>query len=172
MTGPGTAAASTRARAIAETVPDPELPQLTVADLGILREVTSTGRHAVVTITPTYSGCPALQEIRAELRRRLEDAGFDDVEVRTSLSPAWTSDWITEQGRLKLRAAGIVPPQAAPVRSSGPVPLTLVRSAPTVRCPRCASPDTTRQSLFGATACRALYRCTACGEPFEYLKEI
>jgi ring-1,2-phenylacetyl-CoA epoxidase subunit PaaD len=161
-----------RARAIAEAVPDPELPQLTVADLGILRAVTVTGRHAVVTITPTYTGCPALEVIRSELRRRLADAGFDDIEVRTSLSPAWTSDWITEEGRQKLGAAGIVPPHAAPVRSAGPVPLTLMRSAPTEPCPRCASPDTARQSVFGATACRALYRCTSCGEPFEYLKEI
>ena len=161
-----------RARAIAEAVPDPELPQLTLADLGILREVTVTGQHAVVTVTPTYTGCPALQVIRTELRRRLGDAGFDDVEVRTSLTPAWTTDWITDEGRRKLRAAGIVPPHAAPVRSAGPVPLTLARSAPTVTCPQCASPDTARQSVFGATACRALYRCTSCGEPFEYLKEI
>ena len=161
-----------RARAIAEAVPDPEFPQLTVADLGILREVTLTGRRAVVTITPTYTGCPALQVIRSELRRRLEGAGFDDVEVRTSLSPAWTSDWITDEGRQKLAAAGIVPPHAAPVRSAGPVPLTLVRSAPSVPCPQCASADTERRSVFGATACRALYRCTSCGEPFEYLKEI
>lgn len=169
MTEASTAA---RVRAIAETVPDPELPQLTVADLGILRDVTVTGRHAVVTITPTYTGCPALQEIRSELRRRLEGAGFDDVEVRTSLRPAWTSDWITEEGRQKLGAAGIVPPRTAPLRSTGPVPLTLVGSTPTVRCPRCTSPATTQQSVFGATACRALYRCTSCGEPFEYLKEI
>jgi ring-1,2-phenylacetyl-CoA epoxidase subunit PaaD len=166
------ASTAARVRAIAETVPDPELPQLTVADLGILRDVTVTGRHAVVTITPTYTGCPALQEIRSELRRRLEGAGFDDVEVRTSLSPAWTSDWITEEGRQKLGAAGIVPPRTAPLRSTGPVPLTLVGLTPTVRCPRCTSSDTTQQSVFGATACRALYRCTSCGEPFEYLKEI
>jgi ring-1,2-phenylacetyl-CoA epoxidase subunit PaaD len=167
-------AASTdaRARAIAEAVPDPELPQLTVADLGILREVTVTGRQAVITITPTYTGCPAVEVIRSELRRRLADAGFDDVEVRTSLSPAWTSDWITDEGRRKLGAAGIVPPHAAPVRSAGPVPLALARSAPAARCPRCASPHTARQSAFGSTACRALYRCTSCGEPFEYLKEI
>jgi ring-1,2-phenylacetyl-CoA epoxidase subunit PaaD len=166
------ASTAARVRAIAETVPDPELPQLTVADLGILRDVTVTGRHAVVTITPTYTGCPALQEIRSELRRRLEGAGFDDVEVRTSLSPAWTSDWITEEGRQKLGAAGIVPPRPAPLRSTGPVPLTLVGSTPTARCPHCTSPATTQQSVFGATACRALYFCTSCGEPFEYLKEI
>ena len=169
MTGASTRA---RARAIAEAVPDPEFPQLTVADLGIIREVAFIGRRVVVTITPTYTGCPAVQAIRNELRRRLGDAGFDDVEVRTSLSPAWTSDWITDEGRQKLAAAGVAPPHAAPVRSAGPVPLTLVRSAPTVPCPRCASPDTLRQSAFGATACRALYRCRLCGEPFEYLKEI
>jgi ring-1,2-phenylacetyl-CoA epoxidase subunit PaaD len=135
--------------------------------------VTVTGRHAVVTITPTYTGCPALQVIRRELRRRLTDAGFDDVEVRTSLSPAWTSDWITEEGRQKLGAAGIVPPHAAPVRSAWRSPAhphaigtngapALGAHRPTQR----GSPYSVRQ------ACRALYRCTSCGEPFEYLKEI
>jgi ring-1,2-phenylacetyl-CoA epoxidase subunit PaaD len=169
VTAPG---ALTRARTIAASVPDPELPQLTVADLGILRDVSVTGRRVVVTITPTYTGCPALHEIRNELRHRLRNAGFDDVDVRTSLRPAWTSDWITAAGRAKLAAAGIVPPQVVPDRPPGPIPLTLTRPAPRVRCPHCASEDTTRQSEFGATACRALYRCTSCGEPFEHVKEI
>jgi ring-1,2-phenylacetyl-CoA epoxidase subunit PaaD len=160
-----------RARRIAAGVPDPELPQLTLADLGILRDVRFAGGHVVVTITPTYTGCPALAEIRHDLRRRLASAGFDDVDVRTSLRPAWTSDWITPAGRRKLTAAGIVPPRTAPTRPSGPIPLTLTRPAPDIPCPRCTSRDTTRQSEFGATACRSLYRCSACGEPFEYLKE-
>jgi ring-1,2-phenylacetyl-CoA epoxidase subunit PaaD len=168
VTAPSAAA---QARTIAAGVPDPELPQLTVADLGILRDVNVSGDHVVVTITPTYTGCPAWSEIQNELRRRLHSAGFDDVEVRTSLRPAWTSDWITDDGRRKLAAAGIAPPRLAPVRPSGQIPLTLGRSA-SVRCPHCASPETTRQSAFGATACRALYRCTSCSEPFEYVKEI
>jgi ring-1,2-phenylacetyl-CoA epoxidase subunit PaaD len=161
------------AREIAAAVPDPELPMLTLADLGILRGVSAEGGHLVVTITPTYSGCPALREIAHDLRRRLARAGFDDVTVRTELAPAWSSDWITAQGRGKLRAAGIAPPHPAP---PGPVPLTLSTNpssgrAP-VACPRCGSAGTTRAAAFGATACKALYRCEACHEPFEYIKEI
>lgn len=157
---------------IAAAVPDPELPMVTVADLGILRDVSVEDGRLVVTITPTYSGCPALREIAHDLRRRLSQAGFADVTVRTALAPAWSSDWITAEGRRKLRAAGIAPPHPAPDRM-GPVPLTLTapRREP-VECPQCGSRDTTQTAAFGATACRALYRCKACREPFEYVKEI
>src|SRR5207247_2270975 len=119
-------------------VPDPELPVVTVADLGSLRGVDAEGERLVVTITPTYSGCPALREIAHDLRRRLAASGFAEVDVRTALAPAWSSDWITAEGRRKLSAAGIAPPHAAPARS-GPVPITL--SAPRrhpVACPGCA----------------------------------
>jgi ring-1,2-phenylacetyl-CoA epoxidase subunit PaaD len=155
---------------IAAGVPDPELPMLTVADLGILRDVRECGDAVTVTITPTYSGCPAMREIGADLRARLRLAGYRDVTVRTELSPAWTTDWITAEGRRKLAAAGIAPPGRAPTRT-GPVPLTLTAAAP-VPCPRCGSARTRRTSAFGATACKALYACGECLEPFERVKEI
>jgi ring-1,2-phenylacetyl-CoA epoxidase subunit PaaD len=159
-------------REIAAAVPDPELPMLTVADLGILRDVSTEDGHLVVTITPTYSGCPALPEIAHDLRRRLGAAGFADVTVRTALAPAWSSDWITTEGRRKLRAAGIAPPHSA-ARNQGPVPLTLTMTRrAAVACPRCGSADTTQTSAFGATACKALFRCESCREPFEYVKDI
>ncbi len=175
------------AREIVEAVPDPELPMMTLADLGILRDVAAEGGQLVVTITPTYSACPALREIAHDLRRRLREAGFTEVTVRTALAPAWSSDWITAEGRRKLQAAGIAPPQAAPPQAvpanqgpanqgparRGPVPLTLTaaRREP-VACPRCGSRDTTQIAAFGATACKALFRCETCREPFEYVKEI
>jgi len=161
---------------IAAAVPDPELPMVTLADLGILRDVADQDGQLVVTITPTYSGCPALREIAHDLRRRLSQAGFADVTVRTELAPAWSSDWITAEGRGKLLAAGIAPPHPAPPGAAargGPVPLTLTatRREP-VSCPRCGSADTTQTAPFSATACKALFRCEACREPFEYVKEI
>ena len=160
-------------RAVAETVTDPELPMLTLADLGVLRDVrTRDDGTVVVDITPTYSGCPAMGVMRADLLHALHAAGFRDVDVRTVLSPAWTSDWISEEGRRKLAAGGIAPPGAAPVRSPGPVPLQLGPSHRTAQCPRCGSPDTVELSEFGATACKALRRCRGCGEPFEHVKEI
>ena len=169
-----TAAGLAAARAVAAAVPDPELPMLTVADLGILRGVAADGERLVVTITPTYSGCPALREIAHDLRHRLAASGFAEVDVRTALAPAWSSDWITAEGRRKLREAGIAPPHAAPARS-GPVPLTLTTPGvgrEAVACPRCGSAATTRTAAFGATACKALFRCESCREPFEYVKEI
>jgi len=166
--GPDLAAA----RAVAGAVPDPELPMVTVADLGILREVAEDGGRLVVTITPTYSGCPALPEIARDLERRLATAGFTEVAVRTALAPPWSSDWITAEGRRKLREAGIAPPHPAPARP-GPVPLTLTatRREP-VTCPQCGSEHTARTAVFSGTACKALYRCESCREPFEYVKDI
>lgn len=158
---------------IAAAVPDPELPILTLADLGILRDVVVHDDGSVlVTITPTYSGCPAMREISHDLHHRLRRAGFADVTVRTSLAPAWTSDWITDEGRSKLTAAGIAPPDSVGPRQRGPIPLTLVARPRTVACPRCSSVDTRETSAFSATACKSLYRCAGCDEPFEYVKEI
>lgn len=168
---------STAAFDVAAATPDPELPMLTVADLGILRAVDVTAAGVVVTITPTYSGCPAMREISADVRRRLERAGFSPVTVRTQLAPAWTSDWITDDGRRKLAAAGIAPPSPAP-RRGGPVPLTLSSGLPpygspgSPGCPRCGSPRTRQTARFSGTACKSLHRCEDCGEPFEMVKPL
>ncbi|MEQ0562457.1 1,2-phenylacetyl-CoA epoxidase subunit PaaD [Amycolatopsis sp. NEAU-NG30] len=159
------------AEAVAATVTDPELPMLTLADLGVLRSVSESDGRVVVAITPTYTGCPAMDTMRDDLEHALRAAGYTDVEIRTQLAPAWTSDWISESGRRKLAEAGIAPPGAAP-RRSGPIPLTLSPPVPAVRCPVCGSADTEEQSRFGATACKALWRCRACLEPFEHVKEI
>jgi ring-1,2-phenylacetyl-CoA epoxidase subunit PaaD len=156
------------ARAVAEQVLDPELPVLTLADLGVLRDVQEADGTVTVTITPTYSGCPALDEMRADLRRRLREAGYDRVEIRTVLAPAWTTDWISDEGRRKLAEYGIAPPQ----RKAGPVTLNLVPPDRRVPCPRCGSAHTTELSRFSSTACKALRRCEACREPFEHVKEI
>jgi ring-1,2-phenylacetyl-CoA epoxidase subunit PaaD len=161
------------ARVIAETVTDPELPMLTLADLGVLRDVNVSAQgQVVVTITPTYTGCPAMDAMREDLAAALHEAGYRDVEVRTVLRPAWTTDWITQAGRRKLTDAGIAPPGPAVRRGSGPIPLTLGRTVKGVSCPRCGSADTEQLSAFSATACKALRRCHACQEPFEHVKEI
>jgi ring-1,2-phenylacetyl-CoA epoxidase subunit PaaD len=148
-------------------VVDPEIRVLTIEELGVLRSVATdaTGR-VTVTITPTYSGCPAMDVIRSEIRAALAAAGYADVDVVTQLAPAWSTDLISQSGREKLAAAGIAPP-ARPDGGTGPV-----RVALSVRCPRCGSPDTQRLSAFGSTACKALWRCRACGEPFDEIKPL
>ena len=162
-----------RARSVAETVTDPELPMLTLADLGVLRDVrTDDDGTVVVDITPTYSGCPAMAAMRDDLRRSLHEAGYPDVEVRTVLHPPWTTDWISEAGRRALHEHGIAPPGRAAVRAAGPVPLSLGPSTRWAACPLCGSSDTEELSEFSATACKALRRCRACAEPFEHVKEI
>ncbi|WP_370947508.1 1,2-phenylacetyl-CoA epoxidase subunit PaaD [Amycolatopsis sp. cg5] len=159
------------AAAVAATVTDPELPMLTLADLGVLREVDEADGRVVVSITPTYTGCPAMDTMRDDLEHALLGAGFAEVEVRTVLQPAWSTDWISENGKRKLAEAGIAPPGQAP-RLTGPIPLTLSAPVSRVRCPRCDSADTEELSRFSATACKALRRCRACLEPFEHVKEI
>jgi ring-1,2-phenylacetyl-CoA epoxidase subunit PaaD len=152
---------------VVAAVVDPELRVVTIADLGILRDVaTDPATGAVtVTITPTYSGCPAMDVIRSDIGSALAAAGHPRSEVRTVLHPAWSTDMISEEGRRKLSAAGIVPP--TPAGGGGPVPLRL-----SVRCPRCGSPDTEEISRFGSTACKALWRCRACAEPFDRVKPL
>jgi ring-1,2-phenylacetyl-CoA epoxidase subunit PaaD len=161
-----------RARAVVAGVTDPEMPMLTLDDLGVVRGVEVDGQSVIVTITPTYSGCPAVAEIRADLRAALRAAGYRRVDVRTVLSPAWSTDWISERGRRTLAAHGIAPPAVVGPARSGPVPLTLDPPSTSVRCPRCGSPGTEELSRFGPTACTALRRCGACGEPFEHMKEL
>jgi len=158
--------------AVAARVTDPELPMVTLADLGVLRDVRVEDGTVVVEITPTYTGCPAMGVMRADLVHALHRAGFGDVDVRTVLSPAWSTDWLSADARRKLAAAGIAPPGTAPVRTAGPVPLDLGPTRRTADCPLCGSPDTEELSEFGATACKALRRCRSCREPFEHMKEI
>ncbi|GAA1618239.1 ring-1,2-phenylacetyl-CoA epoxidase subunit PaaD [Actinoplanes couchii] len=160
-----------RAAAVAAQVRDPEMPMLTLADLGVLRDVAVQDDVVVASITPTYSGCPAMATMRDDLVHRLTDAGFARVRVRVVLSPAWSSDWITDAGRAALRAAGLSPPVPAPA-VTGPVPLTLGTTRRALTCPRCGSGRTSRVSEFGATACKALYRCDDCLESFDHIKEI
>lgn len=162
-----------RAREVAARVRDPELPALTLADLGVLRGV-EAGEDGTVTavLTPTYSGCPAMAEMRADVAGSLKAAGFAEVRIRTVLDPPWTSDWITEEGRRKLSEYGIAPPGPAQHHGSGPVPLVLSPTQRVLHCPHCGSADTEETSRFSATSCRALWRCLACREPFEYFKEI
>ncbi len=141
---------------------------LTLEDLGVLRSVSEEDGRVVVTITPTYSGCPAMATMRDDLVHRLAGAGYD-AEVRVSLSPAWSSDWITPSGRAALSRHGISPPGAAP---AAPVGLSLLPTRRALTCPRCGSSDVTLTSEFGPTASKAMYRCTSCLEPFEHVKEI
>ncbi|WP_370615496.1 1,2-phenylacetyl-CoA epoxidase subunit PaaD [Mumia sp. Pv 4-285] len=162
----------TRAYDVARAVTDPEMPMLTLEDLGVLRGVdVDADGHVVATITPTYSGCPAMATMRDDLVRSLQDAGFDEVRVEIALEPAWTSDWITEHGRRALAEHGLSAPGPAP-RHDGPVALTLSPPIRALRCPRCGAADVALTSEFGPTACKALYRCTSCLEPFEHVKEI
>jgi ring-1,2-phenylacetyl-CoA epoxidase subunit PaaD len=159
-----------RAWAVAAAVTDPELPMITLEDLGVLRDVRDEHGTLVVEIAPTYSGCPALSVMRLDVARRLRAAGFENPDVRTVLTPPWTSDDITEHGRAVLAEHGIAPPNPAQ-RLGCPVPLMLATRRPEpVACPQCGSTDTAETSRFGATACKALYRCRACAEPFEYFK--
>ena len=153
------------ARTAAAGVLDPEVPVLTIADLGVLRDVeVRDDGTAVVTITPTYSGCPAMDVIRRDVEDAVRSAGFAAVEVRTVLSPAWTTDWMTDEGRRALSAYGIAPPSP---RRGGPVALAL-----SVRCPQCGSPRTRESSRFGSTACKSLWVCEECREPFDHFKAI
>ena len=145
------------AREVAASVTDPEMPMLTLADLGVLRDVEVDGDRIAVTITPTYSGCPAMATMRDDLVHALRDHGWADVEVRVSLHPAWTTDWITEGGRRALRDHGISPPGAAPTHD-GPVPLRLLPVRRALDCPRCGSDAVELTSEFGHTACKAVYR--------------
>lgn len=159
------------AREVARSVTDPELPMLTLADLGVLRRVVLDGDAVLVAITPTYSGCPALVTMREDLERSLRAAGFAEVRVEVELRPPWSTDDISAAGRAALARHGISPPGPAP-RCDGPVPLSLQPPARRPGCPRCASADVEVTSEFGATPCTALYRCLTCREPFEHVKEI
>jgi len=161
-----------RAWQVLDGVPDPEVPVLSVRDLGLVRDVRAEGERLVVVLTPTYSGCPATELIEANVVGALDAAGLGPATVELRRAPAWTTDWISDAGRTKLREYGIVPP--GPVDAIEGVPMRFVpRRAPVaLACPRCRSVDTERIAAFGSTACKALWRCRACGEPFEHFKPI
>ena len=145
-------------------LPDPEIPVLTLEDLGILRGVELGGDgRVVITLTPTYSGCPAIDPIREDVERTARERGVEDVDVRMQLAPAWTTDWMTDAGRRKLRDYGIAPPQASNSRRA-------LFGEQSVACPQCRSEDTELLSEFGSTSCKALWRCKSCREPFVYFK--
>ena len=152
-----------RAWAAASAVVDPEIPVLTIADLGVLRDVAINDGCVEVAITPTYSGCPAMNMIALEIELALEREGIRNPKVRTVLSPAWTTDWMSEDGRRKLKDYGIAPPQASTSRRA-------LFGELEVACPQCGSNDTEVLSEFGSTSCKALWRCKSCREPFDYFK--
>jgi ring-1,2-phenylacetyl-CoA epoxidase subunit PaaD len=160
-----------RAWAVLADVLDPEVPALSVRDLGIVRDVVDQGPELEIVLTPTYSGCPATEAIERSVLEALDAAGLGPAHVRLQRAPAWTTDWISEEGKRKLREYGIAPP--AHVETGAAVPIHLVprRIAP-VACPRCGSVHTERLSAFGSTACKALFRCLDCREPFEHFKPI
>ncbi|MFY2644185.1 1,2-phenylacetyl-CoA epoxidase subunit PaaD [Achromobacter insuavis] len=150
-----------------QEVPDPEIPVLSVVDLGVVRDVAFEGDACVVVITPTYSGCPAMREITEDIRQVLARHGVGEVRVETRLSPAWTTDWMSEKGRAALKDYGIAAPAQQAIDISG---ISRRNAGPAIECPRCGSRDTRLVSNFGSTSCKALYRCVSCREPFDYFK--
>ncbi|OJY33500.1 MAG: phenylacetate-CoA oxygenase subunit PaaJ [Rhodobacterales bacterium 65-51] len=154
-------------------VPDPEIPVISLTDLGIIRDVAWQGETLVVTVTPTYSGCPATGVINLDIEKALRDRGITDLRLERQLSPPWTTDWITAEGREKLRAYGIAPPidgTAADGRLAGRIARLSGTSNLTIACPRCGSTQTRKVSQFGSTPCKASYVCNDCLEPFDYFK--
>jgi ring-1,2-phenylacetyl-CoA epoxidase subunit PaaD len=149
-------------------VKDPEIPVISVVELGIVRDVTVGDAGVVVTVTPTYSGCPAMREIEGDIARALQEHGISPVEIRTVYSPAWTTDWIGDDARAKLAAYGIAPPGRAQASEL----ITLSRRGSTVPCPFCRSIETERKSEFGSTACKAIWFCRSCRQPFEEFKAL
>ena len=164
-------AVQSRVWSVLAGVPDPEVPAVSLCDLGIVREVVEHAEGLEIVLTPTYSGCPATEAIEQDVLRALHDAGFADARVSLRRSPAWTTDWISAEGRAKLLAYGIAPPGPAAPDAAVPIRFT-PRTRARVPCPRCGSAETEQLAAFGSTACKALYRCLACREPFEHFKPI
>jgi ring-1,2-phenylacetyl-CoA epoxidase subunit PaaD len=166
VTGHGSRLTAEQVLALLHLVKDPEVPVLSVVELGVVRNVAVEDNGVTVTLTPTYSGCPAMQAIERGITEALQAAGVERVTLKTVYAPAWTTDWITEPAREKLRAYGIAPPAGL---AAGPV--ALGRTERRVACPRCGSSNTVTISEFGATACKSLHHCQSCREPFEHFKE-
>ncbi len=154
-------------------VKDPELPTLDIVELGIVRDVEVVGARVRVDITPTYSGCPAMQVIESDIASTLRARGFESIEIRTVYSPAWSSDWITDQAREKLRQSGIAPPHLRGPHTGDSIHalVSLTRAPMVIECPFCASSNTVERSVFGSTACKAIYVCNNCKQPFDYFKQ-
>jgi ring-1,2-phenylacetyl-CoA epoxidase subunit PaaD len=150
---------------ILEKVTDPEIPVLTIGDMGIIRDIILQDDTIEVVITPTYSGCPAMDMIEVNIKSALQEEGFQKIKVSSKLSPAWTTDWLSEEGKRKLKAYGIAPPTKETADKN-----TLFGEAPKIECPQCGSKDTQLVSQFGSTPCKSLYKCNNCLEPFDYFK--
>ncbi len=162
-----------RAWSTLQRVLDPEVPALSVCELGIVREVIDHGATLEIVVTPTYSGCPATEVIEREILEAIAAAGLGPAQVRLQRAPAWSSDWISAEGRRKLQDYGIAPPAASASETAVPISSIRRRAAPVaIACPRCGSHETTQLSAFGSTACKAMHRCLSCLEPFEYFKPI
>lgn len=149
---------------ILQQVPDPEIPVLTIQDLGIIRDVKIQDEHIEVIITPTYSGCPAMDMIEVNIKAVLQQEGYNQIKVTTVLSPAWTTDWLTEEGKRKLKKYGIAPPIGSVSKAA------LLGEEANIECPQCGSTNTKVISQFGSTACKSLFKCHDCLEPFDYFK--
>jgi len=146
-------------------IPDPEIPVISIVELGVIREVNISGKSIEVTITPTYSGCPAMKQMEDDVRSKLEEEGFEEIKITTKYNPAWTTDWLSNEARSKLQNYGIAPPEENTTDKS-----FLTNKPRHVTCPRCKSKNTVMVSQFGSTACKALYKCNDCLEAFDYFK--
>lgn len=153
-------------KAVLAQIPDPEVPVITITDLGIVRDVEINGNEVTVKITPTYTGCPAMRQIESDIKSVLKLSGIENVKVETVYNPAWTTDWISDEAKEKLRAYGIAPPE----KTSSNKSLLFMGGPKVVACPQCKSTHTEMISQFGSTACKALYKCLDCLEPFDYFK--
>lgn len=157
---------STQVKELLAQIPDPEIPVISIVDLGILRDVeVISEKEVIVTITPTYSGCPAMRTIEDEIKSLLKNKGFETITLTTTLTPAWTTDWLSDEAKEKLRKYGISPPEKTSVDKN-----SLLGRSKKIACPQCGSEQTEMISQFGSTACKALYRCLSCREPFDYFK--
>jgi ring-1,2-phenylacetyl-CoA epoxidase subunit PaaD len=150
-----------------DEIPDPEIPVISIVELGVIRDVKAEGKTIDVKITPTYSGCPAMKQMEDDVRKKLQEAGFEKINIQTVFDPAWTTDWLSEAAKKKLQDYGIAPPEESTTDKS-----FLMGRSRNITCPRCKSTDTVMVSQFGSTACKALYKCNDCLEAFDYFKFI
>ncbi len=146
-------------------IPDPEIPVINIVELGVIRDAKADDKTVSIVITPTYSGCPAMKQMEDDVRKKMQEAGFEKIIINTVFNPAWTTDWLSAEAKEKLRAYGIAPPEESTTDKS-----FLTGKTKSVTCPRCRSKNTVMVSQFGSTACKALYKCNDCLEAFDYFK--